>query len=476
MKFAIIPPIAVNAFARTLLLAALSGVTLNATSPSRGRPANRGGVPATTSPTAPVPTQLPRCFLLDGKVNCPPPIPINAPLDTNSDQTVYGLKNFNQPIGGDITGNAATADNFTGVLVGDIAGTQQDNHVVNVPVSALPAIGFGLTPSAAKIKYVDSDADGNDPRMDGSLAHPYQNLSAAAANVHDGDRLILHGNLWGYAVFSQAVTLEGASAYQTTVYGSLVFNGFHASTVRNLRVNCTSDTACISNLTTGGADLILERVIATQSYTGPAVSAINGAVAAYSSQFSAVNGAAVEVSNADGNLNRFTDCDFTSGRGAALFIEGATKTEITGSRLTASGAGSALLISEATSVRVLQSHLAAAGNVVYGKNSYSVLISGSWLTSGGGDEVVKFDNAPRLTFAIPTDHRILVDNYFRTGGASAIGCVQADEIFSRGNIMMDQATGIGPASGVKTFGSRIPIILPPPPIQPACTLLSLASF
>lgn len=410
---------------------------------------------------------------------CPIQPPANAPVDTNSDQNIYGYKFFVQPLGANITGNAVSADTFNNPLAGDISGTQYDTHVANVPVSALPAIGFGITPSAPKIKYVDGDADDSDPRSDGSLAHPYRSLTVAAAGVRDGDRLIVHGNVWGYAVFANGVTVEGASNAQTVIHGSLIFNGYQASTVRNLHLNCTSDTACVSNMTSGGADLILDQVMIAQSYSGPAVEAVNGRVIAYGSRFSAIDGASAVAHYAGANTSRFINCDFTSEKGSALLVAEGARVEIDGSRLSVTGDQPAVRASGAASVRVLHSDISAIGSAFYFHNSYNTLIAGSWVTSDGGDKAVQFDNAPRLTLAASTERRIVIDNYFRTGGNyTAIGCLQSDELFSRGNVNLDHPVVALAASATKGPSSSSPIILPPPPpfIQPVCTMLSFLSF
>lgn len=471
MKFFLVPTPVFNTFARTALLAALTGVTINAAGSSRRRPAVRRATPASALRTPGVIPQRPICILNGVAVMCPLPFPDNAPVDTNSDQILYGNKTFIQPIVGNITGNSATADSFTGSLAGDLAGTQADTHVVNVPVSALPSIGFGVTPSAAKIKFVDSDADAADPRMDGSFAHPYQSLTIAAANVHDGDRLILHGNLWGYAEFSQGVTLEGASDHQTVLYGSLLFNGYNASTVRNLRVNCTSDTACINNLTSGASDLILDHVIVAQSYNGAAVQALNGRIVAYTSQFKSAFTAAVVAGYAGGGVHRFNDCDFTGGNGPALEIIKDASVEITGSRITTTGDQPAITADGASLIRVQHSRITAHASAFRFKDSYNTLITGSWLTSGGGYAALVFDNALRLTFAMSTDRQLVLDNYFFTGGAPVFSCLQSAELYSRGNVILDPIAKAGANSDRNPDRPIYPL-----PIAQLCTVLNLVSF
>ncbi len=199
-----------------------------------------------------------------------PPEIAPAYLDNLSDQTVYGMKTFIQPVQGDLIGTAAEAILFTGPLSGDVQGTQSATRVTRVSLDALPSIGFGPTFAAAKVKYVNTDADPADPRMDGSIAHPYYSLATAANGAHDGDHFFLTGSFYGAFVFSRAVTVQGSSPDQTTVYGTMVFSGFLASHLRDVRVNCTADAACVSNRSTRGSDLVMHRVTINQSGAGPA--------------------------------------------------------------------------------------------------------------------------------------------------------------------------------------------------------------
>lgn len=362
----------------------------------------------------------------------PPPLPGNFYIDNLSDQTISGAKTFTRPVEADITGNALTANTFTGALSGDVSGTQAMTQIINVPFTALPAIGFGFNANTAKIKYVNGDAHPADTRRDGSIAHPYASLGIAAANAHDGDHFILTGTLSGNVVFSSAVTVQGSSSDQTTLYGSIEFGGFLASHLRNLRVNCTSDTACIVNRSTRSSDLELDHVTVAQSGVGPAIEARYGRLVAAHSAFSGSGGGpAVQLDTGSAAVSRLEECAVTgSGASIGLSVLGGGAV-VEGGTYTSAGAAISM---NTGSLWINNAHLVSGKVPLQVVDSTRVMVRGSLLEAGAGDNAVSLDINPVVTFAVDYMAPVFVQNQYVTDtGVAALGCSKPVSLLSSGN-------------------------------------------
>ena len=394
-------------------------------------------------------------------IAAPPPIPpviLPQMVDTTSDQTIMGVKTFTQPIQGNLNGNAATSTQFTGALGGDIQGTQTSTRIVNVPFTALPAIGFGYTLTSAKIKYVNGDAHPADTRRDGSIAHPYNSLGIAAANAHDGDHFILTGTLSGSIVFTSAVTVQGSSSDQTTLYGSIEFGGYLASHLRNLRVNCTSDAACIINSSTHGSDLELDHVAVGQSGAGPAVEARFGRLVAAHSAFTGLGGGpAAQVDKTSAGVSRFEECALSgSGASIGLSILGGSAV-VEGGTYTAAGAAISM---DTGSLWINNAHLVSDKVALTVVDSLRVMVRGSLIEAGAGNSAVSLDISPVATFAVDYMAPVFVQNHYVTNpGVAALDCSQPVNLLSSGNI------------NLKNSGDPASVQVAPP-----CNILTAVSF
>jgi hypothetical protein len=293
-----------------------------------------------------------------------------------------------------------------------------------------PAQG-ALNGAAPRIKYVNADADPADPRADGSIAHPYHSLITAANGAHDGDFFILSGSFSGSVVFTRSVTVQGGSADQTQVRGTMVFSGSLASQLRDVRVDCATDSACVSNSSARGADLLLNRVTINQGGAGPAAEAQTGRlIAARCDLNNSGSGPVVSLIAPVAAASRLDDCRLTgtaNAQGLRMTVGGVA---ITGGAIRVSGSQPAVSLTD--SELWISGASLSSGSVPLSLNSpVHVMVRDSTLAAGAGAAAVGISNGPIYVFGAV---QMFLNNQFITdAGVASIACDSDAALISSGN-------------------------------------------
>jgi hypothetical protein len=143
----------------------------------------------------------------------------NGYVDLTEAQTVGGAKTFTAPIGGDITGNAATATNattagsagnFTGNLVGDVTGRQGATVVAQVGGQTAADVASGAVAANAATSantantIVKRDANGNFAA--GTIAANLTGNASGSAGSFTGD---LEGDVTGKQGATKVEAIQG---------------------------------------------------------------------------------------------------------------------------------------------------------------------------------------------------------------------------------------------------------------------------